>query len=61
MTRAQSLLLLLLGRLLLRHPKSHLLGTAGMSAPPGRAYFFFFLAAFFFAMEFVTPFPAAPQ
>jgi hypothetical protein len=32
-----------------------------MSAPPGRAYFFFFLAAFFFAMEFVTPFPAAPQ
>jgi hypothetical protein len=32
-----------------------------MSAPSGRAYFFFFLAAFFFAMEFVTPFPVAPQ
>src|SRR5262245_48906784 len=51
----RALLLLLLGRLLLRHVR--------ISPPPVRAfvrrhdpYFFFFLAAFFFAIGSLTPF-----
>jgi hypothetical protein len=53
-----SLLLLLLGCLLLRHDRDHLLCYAELTAGswPEGPYFFFFLAAFFFAMIGVTSF-----